>query len=144
MFKNCYAKLCRYGDLDFKNNYRTRYESQKIQGLGATAGGYLVWRRTLIMPCTIPGAPCGCADCQIYHVRSSGSMEPAMVAELVDDRVAHEAGVFVEELVTETTHCARTSRCRWLVPAHATLTWRATRFEMRLYSLAHRRGPVSS
>ena len=53
MFKNCYAKLCRYGDLDFKNNYRTSYESQKIQGLGATVGGYLVWRRTLIMPCTV-------------------------------------------------------------------------------------------
>jgi hypothetical protein len=46
------AKLFRYSDLSFANNYRTKYESSKIEGLGPSVGGYLVWRRTLILPCT--------------------------------------------------------------------------------------------
>ncbi len=66
--------FCRYSDLDFANNYRTKYESTKIEGLGRTVGGYLVWRRTLILPCTraaVRGLPSSSVDSWLapYFVR---------------------------------------------------------------------------
>ena len=48
-----------------------------------------------------PDAPCGRADCTANHVGSSGSMEPALGIELVNSLNADQAGIFVEDLVTD-------------------------------------------
>ena len=45
--------FCRAFDYNFAELHRTKYEAKKTEGLGEHIAGYLIWRRTLIQPCTV-------------------------------------------------------------------------------------------
>ena len=53
LLKSCCAYSCRYGNFDFASVPRTKTEEKAIGHLGTSTGGFLVWRKTLLVPSTV-------------------------------------------------------------------------------------------